>query len=115
MANFYPPLSPEVKKSVFTALRTVIEKKVLQYEICLYFVTEHWSSLLYMIVPTCRSLAPLFDNAKLDKELRAMIKEHFSEFCASDGIFERKLFPKKHLLILISRFREGGVDRKSVV
>ena len=29
-----------------------------------------------------RSLAPLFDSGKLDRELRAMIRDTFAEFCA---------------------------------
>ena len=32
-----------------------------------------------------RSLSPLFDNSKLDKELRNLIKLNFSEFCSPDG------------------------------
>ena len=32
-----------------------------------------------------RSLSPLFDNPKLDRELRCMIREHFGEFCSVDG------------------------------
>jgi len=31
-----------------------------------------------------RSLAPLFDNPKLDKDLCAMLKENFAEFCSTD-------------------------------
>ena len=30
-----------------------------------------------------RSLSPLFDNPKLDRELRTMIRENFLEFCSS--------------------------------
>ncbi|XP_026550329.1 integrator complex subunit 3-like, partial [Notechis scutatus] len=30
-----------------------------------------------------RHLAPLFDNPKLDRELRAMLREKFPEFCTS--------------------------------
>lgn len=33
--------------------------------------------------PPTRHLAPLFDNPKLDKELRAMLREKFPEFCSS--------------------------------
>ena len=33
----------------------------------------------------CRSLSPLFDNSKLDKELRSMIRENFREFCSAEG------------------------------
>uniref|UniRef100_A0A8B9F1J5 Integrator complex subunit 3 n=1 Tax=Amazona collaria TaxID=241587 RepID=A0A8B9F1J5_9PSIT len=33
--------------------------------------------------PFPRHLAPLFDNPKLDKELRAMLREKFPEFCSS--------------------------------
>lgn len=36
------------------------------------------------VILYCRSLAPLFDNPKLDKDLCAMLKENFSEFCSTD-------------------------------
>lgn len=32
-----------------------------------------------------RSLSPLFDNPKLDKELRILLRENFPEFCSQDG------------------------------
>lgn len=38
--------------------------------------------LTFIHVPP-RHLAPLFDNPKLDKELRAMLREKFPEFCSS--------------------------------
>lgn len=56
--NFYQPLADKVKLGIFTSLRQILEKRVLQ------------------------SLSPLFDNPKLDKELRIMIRETFSEFCS---------------------------------
>ena len=37
-----------------------------------------------MLVYYCRVLAPLFDNPKLDKDLCAMLKENFAEFCSAD-------------------------------
>lgn len=40
-------------------------------------------SSLSLPTPQCRHLAPLFDNPKLDKELRAMLREKFPEFCSS--------------------------------
>lgn len=61
MSNFYPPMTTQVKKGIFTALRSILDKRVLQ------------------------SLGPLFDNGKLDRELRTMIRENFSEFCSLDG------------------------------
>ena len=34
----------------------------------------------------CRSLAPLFDNPKLDKDLCTMLRENFAEFCSTAGL-----------------------------
>ncbi|XP_067832119.1 integrator complex subunit 3 [Heptranchias perlo] len=57
--HFYPPLESHVRQGVFNSLNHIVEKRVLA------------------------PLAPLFDNPKLDKELRAMIREKFPEFCSS--------------------------------
>ncbi|NXK43571.1 INT3 protein, partial [Piprites chloris] len=57
--NFYPPLEVHVRQGVFNSLTHIVEKRVLAH------------------------LAPLFDNPKLDKELRAMLREKFPEFCSS--------------------------------
>lgn len=55
--NFYPLLTDKVRLGIFTSLRQILEKRVL---------------------PT---LSPLFDNPKLDRELRTMVRETFKEFC----------------------------------
>ncbi|CAG0880141.1 unnamed protein product [Darwinula stevensoni] len=55
--NFYPPLLDKVRQGIHNALRQILKKGVLP------------------------SLSPLFDNNRLDKELRGMLKENFSEFC----------------------------------
>ncbi|XP_071055409.1 integrator complex subunit 3 homolog [Onthophagus taurus] len=55
--NFYPPLTEKVRNGIFSSLRQILDKRVLP------------------------SLVPLFDNAKLDRELRNMIRETFKEFC----------------------------------
>ncbi|XP_033123892.1 integrator complex subunit 3-like [Anneissia japonica] len=60
IANFYPPLEAQIRQGVFNSLRAILEKRVLS------------------------SLSPLFDNSKLDKELRSMIRENFSEFCTPE-------------------------------
>ncbi|XP_071964932.1 integrator complex subunit 3-like [Antedon mediterranea] len=60
ISNFYPALESQIRQGVFCSLRAILEKRVLS------------------------SLSPLFDNSKLDKELRAMIRETFSEFCTPD-------------------------------
>jgi len=39
---------------------------------------------ILMLMWYCRSLSPLFDNPKLDKDLCAMLKENFAEFCSTD-------------------------------
>ncbi|KAM7285580.1 integrator complex subunit 3 [Ixodes scapularis] len=58
MSNFCKSLAAQVKVGIYTSLRQILEKRVLA------------------------SLSPLFDNPKLDKELRAMIREQFTEFCS---------------------------------
>nr|XP_020666479.1 integrator complex subunit 3 [Pogona vitticeps] len=57
--NFYPALETHVRQGVFNSLTHIVEKRVLAH------------------------LAPLFDNPKLDKELRAILREKFPEFCSS--------------------------------
>lgn len=57
VANFYPPLTDKVRAGIFSSLRQILDKRVLP------------------------SLLPLFDNSKLDRELRNMVKETFKEFC----------------------------------
>ncbi|CAG9861044.1 unnamed protein product [Phyllotreta striolata] len=59
ISNFYPPLSDKVKAGIFTSLRQILDKRVLP------------------------SLLPLFDNAKLDRDLRNMVQDTFREFCNS--------------------------------
>ncbi|KPP78306.1 integrator complex subunit 3-like [Scleropages formosus] len=57
--NFYPPLEANVRQGIFNSLTFIMEKRVLAH------------------------LAPLFDNPKLDRELRSMLRERFPEFCNS--------------------------------
>lgn len=59
--NFFPAFETQVKQGVMGSLRFILEKRVLQ------------------------SLSPLFDNTKMDKELRGMIRETFAEFCTADA------------------------------
>nr|CAG4642335.1 EOG090X0205 [Evadne anonyx] len=55
--NFYPPLVTQVRLGIMTALRQILEKRVLP------------------------SLSPLMTNARLDKELLLLIHDSFPEFC----------------------------------
>ncbi|KAB5517756.1 hypothetical protein PHYPO_G00170840 [Pangasianodon hypophthalmus] len=57
--HFFPPLEGQVRQGVFNSLNFIMEKRVLAH------------------------LAPLFDNPKLDRELRSMLRERFPEFCNS--------------------------------
>nr|XP_039258318.1 integrator complex subunit 3-like [Styela clava] len=61
--NFHPPMFDQVRAGVSTALKTILEKRVLA------------------------SLAPIFDNPKFDPELLNLIRSTFPEFCAvgTDG------------------------------
>uniref|UniRef100_A0A3Q2PP18 Integrator complex subunit 3 n=1 Tax=Fundulus heteroclitus TaxID=8078 RepID=A0A3Q2PP18_FUNHE len=56
--HFFPPLESQVRQGVFNSLTFIMEKRVLAH------------------------LAPLFDNPKLDRELRSMLRERFPEFCS---------------------------------
>ncbi|KAF2881057.1 hypothetical protein ILUMI_25118 [Ignelater luminosus] len=58
ITNFYPPLSDKVRSGIFSSLRQILDKRVLP------------------------SLLPLFDNAKLDRDLRIMVRDTFKEFCS---------------------------------
>ncbi|KAF0295626.1 Integrator complex subunit 3 [Amphibalanus amphitrite] len=55
--TFYPPLTDRVSRGMFTALHQIIKMRVLP------------------------SLSQLFQNPKLDKDLRKMLREWFAEFC----------------------------------
>ncbi|GAB1287775.1 Integrator complex subunit 3 [Apodemus speciosus] len=84
--NFYPPLEGHVRQGVFSSLNHIVEKRVLAH------------------------LAPLFDNPKLDKELRSMLREKFPEFCSSpsppvEGSKLKSLFPWKWTTIYQIRTR----------
>ncbi|XP_057684212.1 integrator complex subunit 3 isoform X2 [Corythoichthys intestinalis] len=57
--HFFPPLEVQVRQGVFNSLTFIMEKRVLAH------------------------LAPLFDNPKLDRELRSMLRERFPEFCGA--------------------------------
>lgn len=59
ITNFYPPLTDKVRAGVFSSLRQILDKRVLP------------------------SLLILFDNPKLDRDLRIMVRETFKEFCMS--------------------------------
>ncbi|XP_075226448.1 integrator complex subunit 3 isoform X2 [Lycorma delicatula] len=54
---FYPPLTDKIRQGVSCSLRQILEKRVLP------------------------SLYPLFENPKLDRELRSLVRETFVEFC----------------------------------
>jgi len=56
--NFYPSLSEKVQAGIFASLKTILDKRVLP------------------------NLNPIFDNPKLDRELRVTVREKFKEFCS---------------------------------
>nr|XP_009861046.1 integrator complex subunit 3-like isoform X2 [Ciona intestinalis] len=58
MVEFHPPINAQIKQGVHLALRTILEKRVVQ------------------------SLSPILDNPKLDNELRGLIRANLSEFCS---------------------------------
>jgi len=58
--NFYPAGIDQVRNGIYSSLRQIVDKKVLA------------------------SLTPLFDNQKLDKELRSMLKDKFGAFLTKE-------------------------------
>ncbi|KAH0534446.1 integrator complex subunit 3 isoform X2 [Cotesia glomerata] len=65
--NFYPALTDKVRNGIFSSLRQILEKRVLP------------------------SLYQLFDNSKLDRELRIKIRENFKEFCLQSNADSGKI------------------------
>merc|ERR1719195_2335233 len=65
--NFYPAEQEKVRAGIYSSLKTIVDNRVLP------------------------ALSPLFDNQRLDKELRAMLKERFGVFLSREG--EEKLDP----------------------
>lgn len=55
--NFHPPMFEQVRNGVASALKTILEKRVLA------------------------TLAPVFENHKFDPELLSLIRNTFPEFC----------------------------------
>ncbi|KAL8567155.1 hypothetical protein ACOMHN_033057 [Nucella lapillus] len=64
MGNFCPRHSVEIRGGVYCALKTILEKEVLQ-----------------IANPPAKSFDLLFNSSKLDKELRALVQQNFHEFC----------------------------------
>ena len=58
--NFYPVEQEKVRNGIYSSLRQIVDKRVLP------------------------SLSPLFDNPRLDKELRTMLKERFGVFLSKE-------------------------------
>lgn len=69
MKNFFPKGEERIRAGVYNSLRTILEKQVIP------------------------NLAPLFESNKLDRDLRAMIKESFKEFLPSTPTFPENHFP----------------------
>lgn len=59
--NFHPPLADKIRSGVCNSLKQILEKRVVQ------------------------SLEPLFDNPRMDTELRKLIRDTFPEFCANSA------------------------------
>merc|ERR1719392_548317 len=58
--NFYPVEQEKVRHGIYSSLRQIVDKRVLP------------------------SLSPLFDNPRLDKELRSMLKDRFGVFLSRE-------------------------------
>ncbi|XP_052795999.1 integrator complex subunit 3-like [Mya arenaria] len=62
MNNFCPMYAEQVRSGIHKSLKTILDKRVLP------------------------SLQPLFENPKLDKELRALVRTTFTEFMTTDMV-----------------------------
>lgn len=89
--HFFPPLEGQVRQGVFNSLTFIMEKRVLAWVspssrqcvcVCLCLFWCDGLTITYISL-SCSHLAPLFDNPKLDRELRSMLRERFPEFCSS--------------------------------
>eukprot|EP00058_Branchiostoma_floridae_P022599 XP_002608089.1 hypothetical protein BRAFLDRAFT_126263 [Branchiostoma floridae] len=101
--NFFPPYEAQVRQGIHTSLRQILEKRVLPTG-----KSAH-----------TRSLSPLFDNPKLDKDLRVMIRDKFSEFCTTTATSATKVPVEEPLLVkpevvLISSDNDKNNDREYV-
>eukprot|EP00058_Branchiostoma_floridae_P022608 XP_002608098.1 hypothetical protein BRAFLDRAFT_126262 [Branchiostoma floridae] len=102
--NFFPPYEAQVRQGIHTSLRQILEKRVLPTG-----KSAH-----------TRSLSPLFDNPKLDKDLRVMIRDKFSEFCTTTATTAATKVPVEEPLlvkpevVLISSDNDKNNDREYV-
>lgn len=69
MKNFYPKGEERIRAGVYNSLRTILEKQVIP------------------------NIAPLFESTKLDRDLRAMIRENFKEFLPTTPTSFENHFP----------------------
>ena len=74
IANFHPREQEAVRSGIYSSLRMILDKKVLP------------------------SLAPILENPKLDKELRAMLRERYTRLFPNLPTFIIK--PLKQALFL---------------
>ena len=61
ITNFFPRQQEKVRNGIYSSLKQILEKRVLP------------------------SLSPLFDNPKLDKELKVLLQERFAPFVDTGG------------------------------
>ena len=59
LCNFYPPLTTQVRAGVTNSLKQILDKRVIQ------------------------NIEPLFDNPRMDPELKRLVRDTFPEFCST--------------------------------
>ncbi|KAH1013185.1 hypothetical protein HUJ05_012207 [Dendroctonus ponderosae] len=84
--HFYPPLSDKVRTGIFSSLRQILDKRVLP------------------------SLVPLFDNSKLDRDLRNMVKETFREFCTEPSNLHSSSSTSREDLNNVNKFEDETIE-----
>ena len=65
ITNFFPKEQEKVRNGIYSSLRQILEKRVLP------------------------SLSPLFDNPKMDQELKCLLRERFAPFVADKSAGDR--------------------------
>lgn len=94
MKNFYPKGEERIRAGVYNSLKVILEKQVIP------------------------NLSPLFESQKLDRDLRAMIRENFREFMpavtASASAPAYLMDSQNHFpLDAISKVNNNSIDIKS--
>ncbi|XP_052100494.1 integrator complex subunit 3-like isoform X1 [Mytilus californianus] len=86
LTNFSLPLSAQVKLGIYTAFRVILDKRVLP------------------------ALEPLLENSKLDRDLRMLIRENFTEFCSQEAVAKDEPTNNKEPMVSMASMLDSMMD-----